>query len=282
MATEIHQTPEWETRAPKKGIFSKLKFNHGTNSASTNTPDPSKESSAETIGTERGDVKPTFADKWLPNWLSCMGRSRTRFLGSIAVLVVLIILILGLGLGLGLTHKSWVNLNISHPGVLPHDRTYWSISQESNSIPPDQFLRPNFLSKNLLTPLPSRRKRLKNLPLPSNTGIFTGDLTYYSPGPGYGACGFENTSKDSICAVSHFLWDAVSTSSNPNNNPLCGKKIRITRYDATVGGNRSQDVEVVDRCVGCQATDLDLSLSVFDSLAEEAQGRVVGSWGWLN
>jgi hypothetical protein len=41
------------------------------------------------------------------------------------------------------------------------------------------------------------------------------------------------------------------------------------------------DVEVVDRCVGCQANDLDLSLSMFDSLAEEAQGRVVGSWAWL-
>jgi hypothetical protein len=58
--------------------------------------------------------------------------------------------------------------------------------------------------------------------------------------------------------------------------------IRITRYDSTVGGNRSVDVEVVDRCVGCKATDLDLSLSMFTSLAEEAQGRVVGSWAWLD
>ncbi|CZR58226.1 related to B2-aldehyde-forming enzyme [Phialocephala subalpina] len=126
------------------------------------------------------------------------------------------------------------------------------------------------------------KKKAQNLPLPSDTGIFTGDLTYYSPGPGYGACGYENTSEDSICAVSHLLWDAVSTSSNPNNNPLCGKKIRITRYDSTKGGNSSVDVEVVDRCVGCLATDLDLSLKMFTSLAEEADGRVVGSWAWLN
>ena len=42
------------------------------------------------------------------------------------------------------------------------------------------------------------------------------------------------------------------------------------------------DVEVVDRCVGCKATDLDLSLKMFDSLAEESQGRVVGSWAWLD
>jgi len=78
--------------------------------------------------------------------------------------------------------------------------------------------------------------------------------------------------------VSHILWDAVSTSSNPNNNPLCGKKIRITRYDASKGGNSSVDVEVVDRCVGCKATDLDLSLKMFTTLADENLGRVVGSW----
>jgi hypothetical protein len=108
-------------------------------------------------------------------------------------------------------------------------------------------------------------------------------LTYYSPGPGYGACGFQNTSTEAICAVSHFLWDAVlPKGGNANDNPLCGKKIRITRYDATKGGNRSVDVEVVDKCMGCASTDLDLSLSMFTSLAEEADGRVVGSWAWLN
>ncbi|KAE9382268.1 hypothetical protein N431DRAFT_321782 [Stipitochalara longipes BDJ] len=72
-----------------------------------------------------------------------------------------------------------------------------------------------------------------------------------------------------------------SRTSPSNNNPLCGKMIRITRYDPTVGGNKSVDVEVVDRCVGCAATDLDLSLSMFTSLAEVEQGRVVGSWAWL-
>lgn len=57
--------------------------------------------------------------------------------------------------------------------------------------------------------------------------------------------------------------------------------IRITRYDSTVGSNRSVDVKVIDRCVGCAVTDLDLSLGAFESVAEEVQGRVVGSWAWL-
>lgn len=81
--------------------------------------------------------------------------------------------------------------------------------------------------------------------------------------------------------MSHILFDAASTGPDPNDNPLCGKMIRITRFDPTVGGNRSVDVEVVDRCVGCRIYDLDLSLAMFDSLAEQAQGRVMGSWAWL-
>jgi hypothetical protein len=74
----------------------------------------------------------------------------------------------------------------------------------------------------------------------------------------------------------------VSTSSNPNLNPLCGKKIRITRFDAAKGRNSSVDVEVVDRCTGCKPEDIDLSLDMFTALADEGQGRVVGSWAWLN
>lgn len=58
--------------------------------------------------------------------------------------------------------------------------------------------------------------------------------------------------------------------------------IRITRFDAAKGRNNSVDVEVVDRCTGCKPEDLDLSLGMFTSLANEAQGRVVGTWAWLD
>lgn len=127
----------------------------------------------------------------------------------------------------------------------------------------------------------SRRSSAQNLPLPSNTGIFTGDLTYYDPA--LGACGITSSSSESICAVSHLVFDAAGEGlTDPNANPLCGKKIRITRNYVEIGvGNRSVDVKVVDRCVGCSATDLDLTLSVFEQLAPEASGRVVGSWAWL-
>lgn len=86
----------------------------------------------------------------------------------------------------------------------------------------------------------------QNLPLPSNKEQFTGDLTYY--GTGLGSCGITSTDSDDIVAVSHIIFDAASTGSNPNSNPLCGLMIRARRYDEQVGANRSIDLKVVDRC----------------------------------
>ena len=88
--------------------------------------------------------------------------------------------------------------------------------------------------------------RTRFLPLPNNTDHFTGDLTYY--GPGLGACGIDSTDNDAIVSVSHYLFDAVQTGTNPNLNPLCGKKIRATRVDERTGNPVSIDLKVVDRC----------------------------------
>ncbi|KAB8078839.1 RlpA-like double-psi beta-barrel-protein domain-containing protein-containing protein [Aspergillus leporis] len=114
----------------------------------------------------------------------------------------------------------------------------------------------------------------KNLPLPTTHGhLYTGDLTYYDPG--LGSCGITSSSNDLVCAVSHDLFDAASTGSNPNANPLCGLKIRLKR------GGSSVDVKVVDRCVGCAVKDLDVSPAVFKKLADMDLGRVTVEWAWL-
>ncbi|EED18768.1 riboflavin aldehyde-forming enzyme [Talaromyces stipitatus ATCC 10500] len=114
----------------------------------------------------------------------------------------------------------------------------------------------------------------QNLPLPtSHGGPYSGDLTYY--GPALGACGITSSDSDSICAVSHIIFDAVQTGSNPNANPLCGLKMRLRRNEHSV------DVTVVDRCVGCKATDIDTTTSVFGKLADIDQGRVNVEWAWL-
>ncbi|KAL4947377.1 RlpA-like double-psi beta-barrel-protein domain-containing protein-containing protein [Aspergillus filifer] len=120
----------------------------------------------------------------------------------------------------------------------------------------------------------TRGSKGSDLPLPtSNGGPYTGDLTYYDPG--LGSCGITSSSSEKICAVSHTLFDAALTSGNPNENPLCGLKLRIRR------GESSVDVTVVDRCPGCKVDDLDVSSSVFEELGNLAEGRVTVQWAWL-
>jgi len=126
----------------------------------------------------------------------------------------------------------------------------------------------------------SSGKKAQNLPLPSNKEVHTGDLTYFAPA--LGACGIFNTDADNIVAVSHLVFDAVQTGSDPNQNPLCGKKIRASRFNEKAGEQRSVDLTVTDRCTGCQPTDIDVTTSVFDQLADRDHGRVVTTWAWLD
>ncbi|KAI7213590.1 hypothetical protein KC333_g6491 [Hortaea werneckii] len=122
-----------------------------------------------------------------------------------------------------------------------------------------------------------------NLPLPSNADTFTGDLTYYQPG--LGACGVTSTEDDFIVSLSHSLFDAAGSSTdaggNSNENPLCGRMLRATRYNEEASAQRSVDLRVVDRCTGCEVDDLDTSLKAFERLAPSASGRVDVSWAWL-
>jgi hypothetical protein len=120
----------------------------------------------------------------------------------------------------------------------------------------------------------THRSSTQNLPLPSaNGGPYTGDLTYY--GPGLGACGVTSQNGDSIVAVSHIIFDAVSVGSDPNSDPLCGKMIRVRK------NGKSLDLKVVDRCVGCAARDLDVTEDTFAKLADVTLGRVKVEWSWL-
>ena len=131
----------------------------------------------------------------------------------------------------------------------------------------------------------------QDLPLPGDTGgIYSGDLTYY--GPGLGSCGITSTDADMICAISHQLYgtlaayytdsDSAQTSTNPNDNPFCKRKIRATRHRNGVNGNVSVDVTVVDRCTGCKLYDLDFSPGAFDKMADESLGRVDVTWAFLD
>ena len=110
----------------------------------------------------------------------------------------------------------------------------------------------------------------------SSGGSFTGQATFYAPG--LGSCGDTNSDTDLICAVSQSLYDGFEgfTGSDPNSNPICGRKIKAT-YEG-----KSVTVTVVDRCVGCALHDLDFSPSAFDKLADQSLGRLSGmTWSFV-
>ncbi|CAF9942003.1 MAG: hypothetical protein ALECFALPRED_009438 [Alectoria fallacina] len=155
--------------------------------------------------------------------------------------------------------------------VMPRDKKYFVCSRKGGCIAISIFLVLLALILGLAIGLGRKTSQHQNLPLGSQT--YTGDLTYYDPG--LGACGVTSSDTDHIVSISHFTFDAVSKSSNPNANPLCGHKLRAVR-----NGN-SIDLTVVDRCVGCQATDLDVSPGAFKQLADATLGRVEVTWAWL-
>ncbi|CBX90769.1 hypothetical protein IAQ61_002254 [Plenodomus lingam] len=123
------------------------------------------------------------------------------------------------------------------------------------------------------------RSKTQNLPLPGGAQTYTGDLTYYDPG--LGACGIDSGDDDPVVAISHYTFDAAQTGSDPNQNPLCGRKIRARRVNESTGKSVSIDVTVIDRCTGCQPTDIDVSPAMFDKMADHALGRVTVTWAWL-
>jgi len=51
---------------------------------------------------------------------------------------------------------------------------------------------------------------------------FSGPMTYYDPGVGFGACGFLNTNKDNVVALPAVLMGPLS-----NTNPYCKKDVVV-------------------------------------------------------
>ncbi|KAK4183652.1 RlpA-like double-psi beta-barrel-protein domain-containing protein-containing protein [Podospora australis] len=103
--------------------------------------------------------------------------------------------------------------------------------------------------------------------------VRSGKITFYEPG--LGSCGLTSSGSDLVAAIGKSLFDASTVNGNPNNNPLCGKKIRVT-----VGG-KSVEVTAVDSCPACTENDLDLSPAAFNQLADPAEGKVAASWEFI-
>ncbi|CAG8577956.1 4394_t:CDS:2 [Ambispora leptoticha] len=100
---------------------------------------------------------------------------------------------------------------------------------------------------------------------------FGGKATYYNPS--LGSCGQENSDSDFICALNKPQW---GNPSNPNANPLCGKKIIVH------GPLGSVTVTVQDSCPNCGFGDLDLTLAAFNKIGDSNAGFVPITWDWAD
>jgi len=91
-----------------------------------------------------------------------------------------------------------------------------------------------------------------------------------------GSCGYTNGPNELIAAISYKVMDPQNPG-NPNNNPLCGKKIRCTR-----NGKNPTIITVVDRCPVCNAGDVDLSPAAYAALGGTiAEGRFKVQCSWV-
>lgn len=105
---------------------------------------------------------------------------------------------------------------------------------------------------------------------------------YFPPQPANsrflsGSCGVTNTDGDAIVALSHLL---MNNPANPNNNPICNKQISI--HNPTTGTDTI--ATVTDTCGACAFDDIDATISLFNKVAPNGDGRVHGiQWtpiGW--
>ena len=108
---------------------------------------------------------------------------------------------------------------------------------------------------------------------------YKGDGTFYSPSVGFGSCGRQNSDTDHVAALATGSM-SVYNPANPNNNPLCGHKVKV--WQAGKPGN-SVVVAIEDTCPGCHGQyDLDLSPAAFNKLANPDVGRIKIEWEFVD
>lgn len=98
-----------------------------------------------------------------------------------------------------------------------------------------------------------------------------GPATFYDT-PGVGACGKQvRPKKKALVAVPSIYW----TAANPNNDPICNLKVRVTF------GGKTITVPVEDKCPSCGPRHIDLSKKAFAKLANPGRGRIAVTWKFV-
>ncbi|KAJ6554581.1 hypothetical protein B0H19DRAFT_948609, partial [Mycena capillaripes] len=92
-------------------------------------------------------------------------------------------------------------------------------------------------------------------------------------GQGLGACGDVYDDNSFTAAVSMEMFDNwPGASAEQNRNPICGPFVPGRMALSNAG------LMIVDRCVGCQVNDIDLTPAAFAALADMSLGRTFVTW----
>ncbi|GAA5810056.1 hypothetical protein MFLAVUS_003474 [Mucor flavus] len=105
---------------------------------------------------------------------------------------------------------------------------------------------------------------------PAGSGtVYSGDGTWFDIG--LGSCGQVNTDDELVAALNA---PQMMNGANPNNNPMCGRMIKVTN-PAT---NKSVTVKIVDTCPPCVSGSVDLSPAAFSAISNLDVGRIKINW----
>ncbi|KAK3179840.1 hypothetical protein K4F52_008757 [Lecanicillium sp. MT-2017a] len=103
------------------------------------------------------------------------------------------------------------------------------------------------------------------------SGEYSGEITYYAVG--LGACGKDDSGKDSSANIVALSKDMMGTQSN--GNPMCGQTITI------YANGKSTTATVRDKCMGCARNNIDVSEKVYKELfGALGSGRMPVSWSF--
>ena len=89
----------------------------------------------------------------------------------------------------------------------------------------------------------------------------SGEATYYDA-EGVGACGIQTPPDYLVAAINDEQYSKAN----------CGRCVSVTGPKGTVV------VRIIDKCPGCDAGDLDLSMTAFSKIADKSAGRVKITW----
>ncbi|KAL8641754.1 MAG: hypothetical protein Q9228_001471 [Teloschistes exilis] len=75
---------------------------------------------------------------------------------------------------------------------------------------------------------------------------------------------------------------ATSSNKPPSLHPPPPPSPQIRRRDQGHSRRKNVTVTVMDRCEGCQLSDIDISPAAFEHLADLDEGRVGVEWSWVD